>query len=157
MAVCSDNVTDLSSKDTQSESAAFNNYVETFICQSTIIPADGRGFRTAISSQSISLADTFLGMVHHSDLQKWKMLYIIIFKIFILGSYRAPSFQSIITAAYHPVDQMLTRSLIWFYPYLQYLSLLGATVENTLNGVSVRPDIFPKTSQRLPDINFFYQ
>ncbi|KAB5541997.1 hypothetical protein PHYPO_G00086360 [Pangasianodon hypophthalmus] len=92
VAVCSDNVTDLSSKDMQSESAAFNNYVQTFICQSTIIPADGRGFRTAISSQSISLADTFL----------------------------------------------------------------GATVENTLNGVSVRPDMFPETSQRLPDINFFY-
>ncbi|XP_060759343.1 UPF0577 protein KIAA1324-like homolog isoform X2 [Neoarius graeffei] len=93
MAVCSDNVTDLSSKDVQSESAAFNTYVETFICQSTIIPADGRGFRAAISSQSISLADTFL----------------------------------------------------------------GATVESTLNGVSVRPDMFPATFQRLPDINFFYQ
>ncbi|KAF7693881.1 UPF0577 protein KIAA1324-like homolog [Silurus meridionalis] len=92
VAVCSDNVTDLSSKDMQSESAAFNNYVQTFICQSTIIPADGRGFRTAISSQSISLADTFI----------------------------------------------------------------GATVESTLNGVSVRTDMFPETSQTLPDINFFF-
>ncbi|XP_057180857.1 UPF0577 protein KIAA1324-like homolog isoform X1 [Triplophysa rosa] len=60
-AVCTDNVTDLSNKDLQNESADLNNFVETFVCQSTIIPADGRGFRTALSSQSISLADTFLG------------------------------------------------------------------------------------------------
>ncbi|KAL7828130.1 hypothetical protein AOLI_G00312820 [Acnodon oligacanthus] len=93
VAVCTDNVTDLSSKDLQSESAALNNYVETFVCQSTIIPADGRGFRTALSSQSISLADTFL----------------------------------------------------------------GATVESTLDGVSVRQDLFPETSRKLPDINFFYR
>uniref|UniRef100_A0A674CFI1 Endosome-lysosome associated apoptosis and autophagy regulator family member 2 n=1 Tax=Salmo trutta TaxID=8032 RepID=A0A674CFI1_SALTR len=48
-AVCTDNT---------GESA---NVVESFICQSTIIPSSGRGFRTAPSSQSISLADTFLG------------------------------------------------------------------------------------------------
>lgn len=59
--MCTDNVTDLSNKDLQNESADLNNFVETFVCQSTIIPADGRGFRTALSSQSISLADTFLG------------------------------------------------------------------------------------------------
>ncbi|XP_062861367.1 UPF0577 protein KIAA1324-like homolog isoform X1 [Trichomycterus rosablanca] len=92
VAVCSDNVTDLSTKDMQSDSAVFNNYVETFICQSTIIPADGRGFRNAISSQSISLADTFL----------------------------------------------------------------GATVESSINGVSVRPELFPRTAQKFPDINFFF-
>ncbi|MCJ8733179.1 hypothetical protein PDJAM_G00220150 [Pangasius djambal] len=57
-AICTDNVTDLSDKDSHSGEA---NYVETFICQSTIIPSDGRGFRTALASQSISLADTFLG------------------------------------------------------------------------------------------------
>uniref|UniRef100_A0A671RV58 UPF0577 protein KIAA1324-like n=1 Tax=Sinocyclocheilus anshuiensis TaxID=1608454 RepID=A0A671RV58_9TELE len=61
VAVCTDNVTDLSSKDLQNESADLNNFVETFVCQSTIIPADGRGFRPSLSSQSISLADTFLG------------------------------------------------------------------------------------------------
>ncbi|GAA6091978.1 endosome/lysosome-associated apoptosis and autophagy regulator family member 2, partial [Tachysurus ichikawai] len=55
-AICRDNVTDLSDKDSHSET----NYVETFICQSTIIPSDGRGFRSALASQSISLADTFL-------------------------------------------------------------------------------------------------
>lgn len=60
-AVCSDNVTDVSSKDIQSDPAQFINTVDSFICQSTIIPADGRGFRKAISSQSISLADTFVG------------------------------------------------------------------------------------------------
>ncbi|CAL8323021.1 unnamed protein product [Lota lota] len=60
-AVCSDNVTDLSTKEDQGDQAQFVNSVNSFICQSTIIPADGRGFRTALSSQSISLADTFLG------------------------------------------------------------------------------------------------
>lgn len=62
-AVCTDNVTDVSSKDDESDSAQFVNSVDSFICQSTIIPADGRGFRMAISSQSISLADTFIGMM----------------------------------------------------------------------------------------------
>lgn len=59
-AICRDNVTDLSDKDSHSGEG---NYVETFICQSTIIPSDGRSFRTALASQSISLADTFLGML----------------------------------------------------------------------------------------------
>ncbi|KAG7454325.1 hypothetical protein MATL_G00258430 [Megalops atlanticus] len=92
-AVCTDNVTDLSSKDLQSDSGEFVNYVETFVCQSTIIPSDGRGFRTALSSQSISLADTFLGV----------------------------------------------------------------TVESSLGGISVRPDLFPETSKKVPDVNFFYR
>ncbi|XP_075886031.1 endosome/lysosome-associated apoptosis and autophagy regulator family member 2-like isoform X2 [Nelusetta ayraudi] len=61
-AVCMDNVTDVSSRDEQGDDAAqFVNSVNGFICQSTVIPADGRGFRTAISSQSVSLADTFIG------------------------------------------------------------------------------------------------
>lgn len=60
--MCTDNITDVSSKDDQSDSAQFVNSVDSFICQSTIIPADGRGFRMAISSQSISLADTFMGV-----------------------------------------------------------------------------------------------
>lgn len=57
-AVCTDNVTGIPDKDPHSGEA---NYVETFICQSTIIPSDGRGFSTAVASQSIILADTFLG------------------------------------------------------------------------------------------------
>ncbi|XP_035282980.1 endosome/lysosome-associated apoptosis and autophagy regulator family member 2 isoform X1 [Anguilla anguilla] len=60
-AVCNDNVTDLSSKNLLREPSELMNNVETFICMSTIIPSDGRGFRTAVSSQSISLADIFLG------------------------------------------------------------------------------------------------
>ncbi|XP_030628113.1 endosome/lysosome-associated apoptosis and autophagy regulator family member 2 [Chanos chanos] len=92
-AICTDNVTDLSNKDLQSESADFTNYVETFVCQSTIIPADGRGFRAALSSQSISLADTFL----------------------------------------------------------------GATVDKSLDGVSVRPDLFRESPHKVPDVHFFYR
>ncbi|KAG7267849.1 hypothetical protein CRUP_023865 [Coryphaenoides rupestris] len=62
LAVCSDNVTDLSAReDPAGDPGQFANSVHSFICQSTIIPADGRGFRTALSSQSISLADSFLG------------------------------------------------------------------------------------------------
>lgn len=61
LAVCTDNVTDLSIADTQRERGEGANAVKTFICQSTIIPANGRGFHTALSSQSINLADTFLG------------------------------------------------------------------------------------------------
>lgn len=58
LAVCTDNVTDLSI----AERGEVANTVKTFICQSTIIPANGRGFHTALSSQSITLADTFLGL-----------------------------------------------------------------------------------------------
>ncbi|TRY55989.1 hypothetical protein DNTS_026855 [Danionella cerebrum] len=93
VAVCMDNVTDVSTKDLQNESGDLNNFVETFVCQSTIIPADGRGFRTALSSQSISLADTFL----------------------------------------------------------------GASVENTLDGVALSSDLFPESSLKIPDINFFFR
>lgn len=61
LAMCTDNVTDLSVTDSQREKGEGANSVKTFICQSTIIPASGRGFHTALSSQSINLADTFLG------------------------------------------------------------------------------------------------
>ncbi|KAG7264717.1 hypothetical protein CRUP_018817 [Coryphaenoides rupestris] len=62
MALCTDNVTDLSTGDGQQEKAEAANAVKTFICQSTIIPASGRGLHTALSSQSINLANTFLGV-----------------------------------------------------------------------------------------------
>uniref|UniRef100_A0A8C7Y853 Endosome-lysosome associated apoptosis and autophagy regulator family member 2a n=1 Tax=Oryzias sinensis TaxID=183150 RepID=A0A8C7Y853_9TELE len=61
LATCSDNVTDLSVSDSQGEKGDGPSAVKTFICQSTIIPATGRGFNSALSSQSINLADTFLG------------------------------------------------------------------------------------------------
>uniref|UniRef100_A0A3Q2V951 Endosome-lysosome associated apoptosis and autophagy regulator family member 2a n=2 Tax=Haplochromis burtoni TaxID=8153 RepID=A0A3Q2V951_HAPBU len=92
LAVCTDNVTDLSITDSQREKEG-PNAITTFICQSTIIPASGRGFHTALSSQSINLADTFV----------------------------------------------------------------GATVDNNLEGISVTPDLFPKTSKKVPDVNFYYR
>ncbi|MEQ2275827.1 hypothetical protein XENORESO_009360 [Xenotaenia resolanae] len=61
MAVCTDNVTDVSVSSSQSEKAEGPSAVKTFICQSTIIPASRQGFHAALSSQSINLADTFLG------------------------------------------------------------------------------------------------
>uniref|UniRef100_A0A3B4FHY3 UPF0577 protein KIAA1324-like n=1 Tax=Pundamilia nyererei TaxID=303518 RepID=A0A3B4FHY3_9CICH len=92
LAVCTDNVTDLSITDSQREKEG-PNAITTFICQSTIIPASGRGFHTALSSQSINLADTFV----------------------------------------------------------------GATVDNNLEGISVTPDLFSKTSKKVPDVNFYYR
>uniref|UniRef100_A0AAQ5ZG06 MRH domain-containing protein n=1 Tax=Amphiprion ocellaris TaxID=80972 RepID=A0AAQ5ZG06_AMPOC len=93
LAVCTDNVTDLSVSDAQREKGEGPSAVKTFICQSTIIPASGRGFHTALSSQSINLADTFL----------------------------------------------------------------GATVDDNLDGIRVTPEMYPKTSKKVPDINFFYR
>uniref|UniRef100_A0A8C4NYB7 Endosome-lysosome associated apoptosis and autophagy regulator family member 2a n=1 Tax=Dicentrarchus labrax TaxID=13489 RepID=A0A8C4NYB7_DICLA len=93
LAVCTDNVTDLSITDSQREKGDGANAVKTFICQSTIIPASGRGFHTALSSQSINLADTFLGV----------------------------------------------------------------TVHNTLDGISARPEMYPQTSKKVPDVNFYYR
>lgn len=61
MAVCRDNVSDVSISSSQSEKAEGSSAVKTFICQSTIIPASRQGFSSALSSQSINLADTFLG------------------------------------------------------------------------------------------------
>ncbi|XP_053572480.1 endosome/lysosome-associated apoptosis and autophagy regulator family member 2 [Bombina bombina] len=92
MAVCTDNITDVTVKDMEAESEDYTNFVKTFVCQSTIIPSDSKAFRTALASQSVSLADTFL----------------------------------------------------------------GATVETSLNGISVKPDIFPLL-KKIPDINFFYK
>ncbi|XP_051952744.1 endosome/lysosome-associated apoptosis and autophagy regulator family member 2-like isoform X2 [Xyrauchen texanus] len=58
-AVCRDNATDLSNE--EADAGQLGSSVEAFICQSTVIPPDGRGLKTALSSQSISLADTFQG------------------------------------------------------------------------------------------------
>uniref|UniRef100_A0A3Q2CDB3 Endosome-lysosome associated apoptosis and autophagy regulator family member 2a n=1 Tax=Cyprinodon variegatus TaxID=28743 RepID=A0A3Q2CDB3_CYPVA len=54
--VCTENNTN-----TEHEKAEGSSAVKTFICQSTIIPASRQGFSSALSSQSINLADTFLG------------------------------------------------------------------------------------------------
>ncbi|XP_054631621.1 endosome/lysosome-associated apoptosis and autophagy regulator family member 2 isoform X1 [Dunckerocampus dactyliophorus] len=93
LALCKDNVTDLSISDSQSERGEGANAVKTFICQSTVIPASGRGFNTALTSQSINLADTFL----------------------------------------------------------------GTTVENTHEGIRARPELYPQTSKKVPDVNFFFR
>lgn len=62
MAICTDNITDVTLKDMVAESEDFSNFVGAFVCQSTIIPSDSKGFRTALALQSNSLADRFLGM-----------------------------------------------------------------------------------------------
>ncbi|XP_053318278.1 endosome/lysosome-associated apoptosis and autophagy regulator family member 2 isoform X1 [Spea bombifrons] len=68
MAVCTDNITDVTAKDMEGESEDYSNFVKTFVCQSTIIPSDSKGFRTALSSQSVSLADEFLGATVNTTL-----------------------------------------------------------------------------------------
>lgn len=62
MAICTDNITDVTLKDMVAESEDFSNFVGAFVCQSTIIPSDSKGFRTALALQSNSLADRFLGI-----------------------------------------------------------------------------------------------
>lgn len=93
MAVCTDNITDMSISSSQSEKAEGPSAVKTFICQSTIIPASRQGFHAAISSQSINLADTFL----------------------------------------------------------------GATVDDNLEGIKARPDLFPQKSKKVPDVNYYFR
>ncbi|KAM6435769.1 endosome/lysosome-associated apoptosis and autophagy regulator family member 2 isoform 1-T1 [Liasis olivaceus] len=60
-AICADNITDITLKDMVAESEDYSNVVRAFVCQSTIIPPDSKGFRTALALQSNSLADVFLG------------------------------------------------------------------------------------------------
>lgn len=68
MAVCTDNITDVTAKDMEAEPEDISNFVKTFVCQSTVIPSDSKGFRTALSSQSVSLADSFLGATSSTSL-----------------------------------------------------------------------------------------
>uniref|UniRef100_A0A8D0H4Q2 Endosome-lysosome associated apoptosis and autophagy regulator family member 2 n=1 Tax=Sphenodon punctatus TaxID=8508 RepID=A0A8D0H4Q2_SPHPU len=93
MAVCADNITDVTVKDMVAESEDYSNLVGAFVCQSTIIPSDSKGFRTALALQSNSLADTFL----------------------------------------------------------------GATIETTLDNISVKTEMFPLSQRRIPDVHFFYK
>ncbi|XP_061438291.1 endosome/lysosome-associated apoptosis and autophagy regulator family member 2 isoform X2 [Rhineura floridana] len=60
-AICADNITDIKLKDMVTESEDYSDIVRAFVCQSTIIPPDSKGFRTALSLHSNSLADMFLG------------------------------------------------------------------------------------------------
>ncbi|TRZ16077.1 hypothetical protein HGM15179_011034 [Zosterops borbonicus] len=93
MAICTDNITDVTLKDMVAESEDFSNFVGAFVCQSTIIPSDSKGFRTALALQSNSLADRFL----------------------------------------------------------------GATVETTLENISIKSDMFPPSPRKIPDVHFFYK
>lgn len=61
MALCTNNITDFTVKEMVAGSDDYTNLVGAFVCQSTIIPSESKGFRAALSSQSIILADTFLG------------------------------------------------------------------------------------------------
>ncbi|EHA97330.1 UPF0577 protein KIAA1324-like protein [Heterocephalus glaber] len=60
MALCTNNISDFTVKETVLGSDDYANLVGAFVCQSTIIPSESKGFRAALSSQSIILADTFL-------------------------------------------------------------------------------------------------
>ncbi|KAJ7407179.1 hypothetical protein WISP_128917 [Willisornis vidua] len=93
MAICTDNITDVTLKDMVAESEDFSNFVGAFVCQSTIIPSDSKGFRTALALQSNSLADRFL----------------------------------------------------------------GATVETSLENISIKADMFPPSPSKVPDVHFFYK
>uniref|UniRef100_A0A8D0RL62 Endosome-lysosome associated apoptosis and autophagy regulator family member 2 n=1 Tax=Sus scrofa TaxID=9823 RepID=A0A8D0RL62_PIG len=68
-ALCTNNITDFTVKETAAGSEDYTNLVGAFVCQSTIIPSESKGFRAALSSQSIILADTFLGVTVETTLQ----------------------------------------------------------------------------------------
>lgn len=61
MALCANNITDFTVKEVVAGSDDYTGLVGAYVCQSTIIPSESKGFRAALSSQSIILADTFLG------------------------------------------------------------------------------------------------
>uniref|UniRef100_A0A2K6KCE4 Endosome-lysosome associated apoptosis and autophagy regulator family member 2 n=1 Tax=Rhinopithecus bieti TaxID=61621 RepID=A0A2K6KCE4_RHIBE len=69
MALCTNNITDFTVKEIVAGSDDYTNLVGAFVCQSTIIPSESKGFRAALSSQSIILADTFLGVTVETTLQ----------------------------------------------------------------------------------------
>lgn len=64
MALCTNNITDFTVKEMLAGSDDYTNLVGAFVCQSTIIPSESKGFRAALSSQSIILADTFVGKLN---------------------------------------------------------------------------------------------
>lgn len=69
MALCTNNITDFTVKEMVAGSDDYTNLVGAYVCQSTIIPSESKGFRAALSSQSIILADTFLGVTVETTLQ----------------------------------------------------------------------------------------
>ncbi|CAO2617324.1 Endosome/lysosome-associated apoptosis and autophagy regulator family member 2 [Lemmus lemmus] len=69
MALCTNNISDFTVKEVVMGSNDYTNLVGAFVCQSTIIPSESKGFRAALSSQSIILADMFLGVTVEAALQ----------------------------------------------------------------------------------------
>ncbi|XP_005358380.1 UPF0577 protein KIAA1324-like homolog isoform X1 [Microtus ochrogaster] len=69
MALCTNNISDFTVKEVVMGSDDYTNLLGAFVCQSTIIPSESKGFRAALSSQSIILADTFLGVTVEAALQ----------------------------------------------------------------------------------------
>uniref|UniRef100_A0A8C4KYL7 MRH domain-containing protein n=1 Tax=Equus asinus TaxID=9793 RepID=A0A8C4KYL7_EQUAS len=69
MALCANNITDFTVKEMVAGSDDYTGLVGAYVCQSTIIPSESKGFRAALSSQSIILADTFLGVTVETTLQ----------------------------------------------------------------------------------------
>ena len=69
MALCTNNISDFTVKEMVTGSDDYTNLVGAFVCQSTIIPSESKGFRAALSSQSIILADMFLGVTVDTALQ----------------------------------------------------------------------------------------
>ncbi|XP_024594227.1 UPF0577 protein KIAA1324-like homolog isoform X2 [Neophocaena asiaeorientalis asiaeorientalis] len=69
LALCTNNITDFTVKEMVAGSEDYTNLVGAFVCQSTIIPSESKGFRAALSSQSIILADVFLGVTVETTLQ----------------------------------------------------------------------------------------
>lgn len=35
--------------------------------------------------------------------------------------------------------------------------LTGATVDSTLDGIRARPELYPPTAKKVPDVNFYYR
>lgn len=89
MALCTNNITDFTVKEMASGSDDYTNLVGAFVCQSTIIPSESKGFRAALSSQSIILADIFLGKHHliHICMHAF-MLIILLITCYCIGVYQ---------------------------------------------------------------------
>lgn len=58
MSVCTENVTDLRIPEGES---GFSKSITAYVCQALIIPPEVTGYKAAVSSQPVSLADRLIG------------------------------------------------------------------------------------------------
>ncbi|NWH71741.1 K1324 protein, partial [Piaya cayana] len=65
MASCTDNVTD---RGLPASEGDFVRVVTSYVCQAILVPPNVMGYKTAVSSQPISLADHLVGVTAHSTL-----------------------------------------------------------------------------------------